>query len=69
MTPYDAVAGPREFEELDHAVEEVRLQVPIEAVYPLERAAEAHARVEQGHVLGRIVLQIRDEAAGEAWRG
>jgi NADPH:quinone reductase-like Zn-dependent oxidoreductase len=69
MTPYDAVAGPREFEELDHAVEEVHLQVPIEAVYPLDRAAEAHARVEQGHVLGRIVLQIRDEAAGEAWRG
>jgi NADPH:quinone reductase-like Zn-dependent oxidoreductase len=68
ITPYDAVAGPREFEELDHAVEEVQLRVPIEAVYPLERAAEAHARVERGHVLGRVALQIRADMTGESWR-
>jgi NADPH:quinone reductase-like Zn-dependent oxidoreductase len=63
VSAYDAVAGPREFEELDHAAEEIRLRVPIEAAYPLERAADAHARVEQGHVIGRVVLRIRDDAA------
>jgi NADPH2:quinone reductase len=63
VSAYDAVGGSREFEELDHAAEEVRLRVPIEAAYPLERAADAHARVEQGHVVGRVALRIRDDAA------
>ncbi|HMG01181.1 MAG TPA: zinc-binding dehydrogenase [Gemmatimonadaceae bacterium] len=36
-----------------------RLKVVIEKVYKLEQAAEAHARIEQGHVVGRIVLEIR----------
>jgi NADPH:quinone reductase-like Zn-dependent oxidoreductase len=27
-------------------------------VYPLERAAEAHERLEQGHVRGKLVLTI-----------
>jgi NADPH:quinone reductase len=57
---YDVVAGPREFEALGRAVEAVKLRVPIAAVYPLERAAEAHARIERGHVLGRIALRIRE---------
>lgn len=64
IVPYDAVASPREFERLATAADEVRLQVPIEAVYPLDRAAEAHARVERGHVLGRVVLQVREDDAG-----
>jgi NADPH2:quinone reductase len=59
IVAYDAVAGPKEFAELDQAVEEAQLQVPIAATYPLERAAEAHAHVERGHVLGRIVLQVQ----------
>jgi len=29
------------------------------AVYPLAQAAQAHARLERGHVLGRIALRIR----------
>lgn len=58
---YDAVAGPRELARLNRAVEESRLRVPIAAAYPLARAAQAHARVEKGHVLGRVVLRIRDE--------
>jgi NADPH:quinone reductase-like Zn-dependent oxidoreductase len=40
-------------------VTEARLEVPIAAVYPLAVAARAHARLERGHVLGRIVLRIR----------
>jgi NADPH:quinone reductase len=60
LVAYDAVAGPREFDELDRAVEEAELRVVIAGVYPLERAAEAHERVERGHVMGRVVLRIRE---------
>jgi NADPH2:quinone reductase len=59
MIPYDAVVGRAPLERLNRAVVESRLKVVIEKVYKLEQAAEAHARIEQGHVVGRIVLQIR----------
>jgi NADPH:quinone reductase len=59
LSAYDAVAGPPEFARLERAVTEARLRVPIAAIYPLAQAAKAHARLERGHVLGRIVLQIR----------
>ncbi|HEX5832032.1 MAG TPA: zinc-binding dehydrogenase [Gemmatimonadaceae bacterium] len=62
---YDAVAGPRQFERLPRAVEDAHLTVPIAAPYPLAQAAEAHRRLEQGHVLGRIALRIRDQATEE----
>jgi NADPH:quinone reductase len=56
---YDAAGGRQEFERLDRAVEEARLRVPVAAVYPLAQAAKAHQRLEKGHVLGRIVLEIK----------
>jgi NADPH:quinone reductase-like Zn-dependent oxidoreductase len=56
---YDAMAGPREFEQRERAAAEVRLRVPIARVFSLAQSANAHARLERGHVLGRIVLQIR----------
>jgi NADPH:quinone reductase-like Zn-dependent oxidoreductase len=59
FTAYDAEVGPREFARLDRAVEDAKLRVPIAAVYPLEQAAKAHERLEQGHMLGRIVLEVR----------
>jgi NADPH:quinone reductase-like Zn-dependent oxidoreductase len=59
MIPYDAVGGRASFDRLNRAVTEARLKVVIEKVYKLEQAAEAHARIEQGHVVGRIVLQVR----------
>jgi NADPH2:quinone reductase len=58
VIPYDAVAGPRQFEHLDHAVEKSRLEVPIAAVFRLEEARRAHERLEEGHVLGKLVLRI-----------
>lgn len=61
LIAYDAEAGRREFDELDRATNEARLCVPIAEVYPLTQAAKAHARLRQGHLLGRIVLQIRQE--------
>ena len=59
ITPYDAVAGVREFKHLEVAVEAAKLQVPIAHAFPLSDAAKAHARIERGHVLGKIVLRIR----------
>ncbi|HEV7674269.1 MAG TPA: NADP-dependent oxidoreductase [Candidatus Angelobacter sp.] len=56
---YDGVAGGREFEKLNRAVEATRLKVPIAAVYPLAQAARAHQHLAAGHVLGKVVLRIR----------
>jgi NADPH2:quinone reductase len=56
---YDAESGPGPFARLDKAVSGARLRVPIAAKFPLENAARAHARVDKGHVLGRVVLRIR----------
>jgi NADPH:quinone reductase-like Zn-dependent oxidoreductase len=56
---YDAVAGVREFERLNRAVEAASLEVPIAAAFELADAARAHERLEAGHVLGKIVLRIR----------
>ena len=36
------------------------LQVPIEGVYPLARAADMHRRLEGRHVAGKLLLQARD---------
>jgi hypothetical protein len=32
--------------------------VPIAAEYPLAQADRAHLRLQRGHILGRIVLQV-----------
>jgi NADPH:quinone reductase len=56
---YDAIAGAQEFERLNNAIIASKLQVPIAADYRLAEAARAHERLEAGHVLGKIVLQIR----------
>lgn len=61
MTSYDAEAGPRDYARLKRAAEEIPLQVPISAIYPLADAAKAHQQLETSQVLGRIVLRIRRE--------
>src|SRR5262245_30067715 len=58
ITGYNAVAGPAEFERLDRAIELGKFLVPIAAEFPLAQAAQAQARVEGGHVLGKIILKI-----------
>ena len=40
-------------------VEGGRLKPVVDAVFPLDRAAEAHARMEAGEHVGKIVLEIR----------
>jgi NADPH2:quinone reductase len=59
VTSYDAVAGVREFEALNLAVEQGKPEVPIAAVYAMAEARKAHERLAAGHVLGKIVLRIR----------
>lgn len=56
---YDAAPGARELERLGRAIAKARASVWISDEFPLEQAAQAHARVGQGHVLGKIVLRIR----------
>jgi NADPH2:quinone reductase len=55
---YDAKTGPSEFARLGRAIDGSRLRVPLESVYPLAKAAQAHRR-QHGHVVGRIVLRIK----------
>lgn len=45
-------------EELNTEIEAGRLQPVVMATYPLEEVAEAHRRLEAGHVQGKIVLVI-----------
>ena len=61
LTPirYNAIAGVEEFERLNRAIEAAKLRVPIAAEFPLAQADKAQARVEAGHILGKIVLRIR----------
>ena len=45
-------------EHITPLVQEGRLRPHIDEIFPLERAAEAHERLEQGHVRGKLVLRI-----------
>ena len=56
---YDAVPGVRQFQRLNRAVEELHLVVPLASSYPLADAREAHARLEKGHVVGKVALKNR----------
>jgi len=58
MKSDDATPGVREFERLRRAIEESDFEVPIAAAFPLEGVADAHRRVEKGHLLGKIVLRV-----------
>ena len=57
VSSFDAVASPENFAALNRAIVGSKLKVPIEKTYSLARAADAHRRVERGHLLGRIVLR------------
>ncbi len=45
-------------EHITPLVQEGRLKPHVEEVFPLERAAEAHERLEAGHVRGKLVLSL-----------
>lgn len=60
FTPYDAKIGRKEFARLNRAIEKLPLTVPIAKQFRLEQAAQAHRRIEKGHVLGRVVLRVSE---------
>ena len=55
---YDAVADPRRFAALRRVLGGRGVKVPIAGEYPLGRAADAHRRLDRGHVIGRMVLRV-----------
>jgi NADPH:quinone reductase-like Zn-dependent oxidoreductase len=58
MILYSFFTGGDELARLNQAVEAARLQVPIAQRYPLAAAAEAHKRLEAGHLFGKIALIV-----------
>jgi NADPH2:quinone reductase len=58
MAAYDGSPGYRQYQRLERAIAEAKLQVPIAKKFPLRKAEEAHRRIEEGHVIGKIVLQV-----------
>jgi NADPH:quinone reductase-like Zn-dependent oxidoreductase len=49
-------ATPEQFAEIVRLVADGRIRLPIEAVYPVERIAEAYDRLAGGHVRGKLVV-------------
>jgi NADPH:quinone reductase len=56
---YDLKAGPSELTRMTQLSTKAHLRVPIAATYSLDEAAKAHQRLQEGHVLGRIVLGLK----------
>ena len=53
---FDGVPNPAAFARLGALIDERPIEVPIAAMYSFDDAAEAHRRLERGHVRGKIVL-------------
>jgi NADPH:quinone reductase-like Zn-dependent oxidoreductase len=53
-------AGVEQFERLDRAMRQARLQIPIAKSYTLANAARAHEHLAAGHVLGKVVLRVAE---------
>jgi NADPH:quinone reductase-like Zn-dependent oxidoreductase len=49
-------AGNDELTELADLLAENELVLPIDSIYPIERTVEAYARLEAGHVRGKVVV-------------
>jgi NADPH:quinone reductase len=58
VLPFDAGQKREDFELLNEAIGQRSMALRVEA-FPLDRVVDAHRRIEQGHVEGKIVLRIR----------
>lgn len=56
---YDLDVNPQWLDRLRRSFARRRIRVPIAAVFPLARAADAHRRLARGAVRGSIVLRVR----------
>jgi NADPH:quinone reductase len=57
-TGFDGVPNPAAFARLNAIIGATPIDVPITAMYSLDDTAEAHRRLERGHVLGKIVVVV-----------
>jgi len=55
-------------EALSALVDARKLRLPVQAVYPLDAAADAQLRVADGHVRGKLVIEVGAVTAGAAAR-
>ncbi len=49
-----------QLEKIARMVDNGQLNVHLDAVFPLEKAKQAHEKIETGHTRGKIVLRIKD---------
>ncbi|QBI54392.1 NADP-dependent oxidoreductase [Streptomonospora litoralis] len=54
----DGVPLEEVFAEVLPLLEQGRIRLPVEAVYPLEKTAEAHSLSQEGHLSGKIVISV-----------
>jgi NADPH:quinone reductase-like Zn-dependent oxidoreductase len=52
-----------DLEKVNALVEAGKVRPIIEKVYPLEQVADAHRKSETGHVRGKLVIKIAEEAS------
>jgi NADPH2:quinone reductase len=57
-TAFNGVPNPAVFARLNAIIDANPIDVPIGSMYSLDDGAEAHRRLERGHVLGKIVIVI-----------
>ncbi|MFE0191628.1 NADP-dependent oxidoreductase [Streptomyces sp. NPDC058989] len=50
---------PQVMDDVMPMIEDGRLRMPLEAVFPLEQAADAYRRLDDGHLRGKIVITTR----------
>lgn len=56
---FDGEMSRKAFSELNKAIGSRKLALRVQ-VFSLDRVSEAHRRIEQGHIVGKIVLRIRE---------
>jgi NADPH:quinone reductase-like Zn-dependent oxidoreductase len=55
---YMATPNASQLEEIARLIDAGKVKVVIDAIYPLEEAAKAHAHIEHDHIHGKVVLKI-----------
>lgn len=55
---YIAKPDARELEEIASLIDAGKVRVIVDAIYPLEEAAQAHRHMENDHIAGKVVLQV-----------
>jgi NADPH:quinone reductase-like Zn-dependent oxidoreductase len=55
---YMATPNAGQLEEIARLIDSNKVKVVIDAIYPLEQAAKAHAHMEHDHIHGKVVLKI-----------